>query len=356
MSWLIVAKHGRDRRVATARADERFALSGSVLWEIDFAALGPAPLVLFHGRAGGSELTLNLMPGDRAHVLMRNGDRICQLATWFDLAAAQGLLRLSLRWDCRRGELTLSAENLARGTIRQVAGEDAPAILASELAEIARVPLRVHPALVWHAVADHAHPVGPGVCMAGDVPLATARGMLRLADLCPGDRVRTRDGALATVRWCGAVEVPALGSFAPVLLKAPAYGRGTDLIVQPGHRLVFSGTEVDYLSGEEEVLIEARALLDGQTALPAPAGPLVRYHGLLCDEHAIIAPAGCAMETLCVGGLARHPDLALTTALADLARSGTLPVHRRTALRDAASYESAALIMARRAARAYRAA
>jgi len=341
--------------VATAAADGRVALAGSFLWEFDFSALGPASQTLFHACSGRGELALNLIPGDRVHAFVRAGDRSFQLATGFDLAAAQGALRLTLRWDCAAGEATLTAENLARGTIRQVALDAAPALTMAEMTGLAARPGRLHPALAWHAVADHLHPVGPGICMAGDTPIPTARGTLRLAELCPGDRVLTRAGEMLPVRWCGSVEVPALGSFAPVRLKAGAFGRG-DLVVAPGHRLALSGAEVDYLSGEEEVLVEAGALLDGDTVVAAAEGPLFRYHGLLLDRHAIIESDGCALETLCIGGLARDSRLAATTALAELARAGGLPVHRRTALRDAAGYEAAALVLARRESRRHRAA
>ncbi len=351
MGWLVVASHARDRRIAQGRPQHRQVATGSLVWELDFAALRPAPQLIYRARTATAAIDLNILRGDRAHVLLRAGDRFCQVATGFDRTAARGALRLTLRWDCAAGETTLTAENLAQGTLRQQVMEQAPALTAEELCALSRQWDMRNPALVWHAAADHLHPVGPGICMAGATPIATTRGTRPLSSMRAGDHVVTRGGGRAAVLWCGSVEVPALGAYAPVRLKAPPFGTAGDLIVHPGHRLALSGTEVEYLFGEEEVLVEAGALVDGETVLPEETGPLFRYHGLLLDDHHIIAPGGCAMESLCVGALARDRDLALTTPLGALARAGHLPVQRRTALRDAEPYEAAALAMARRAGR-----
>ncbi|MCB2123005.1 MAG: Hint domain-containing protein [Rhodobacteraceae bacterium] len=351
MSWLVVASHRGDRKVAQDRTERREAVAGSLLWEFDLAELRLAPQHLFRARAGDAAVTLSLVTGDRVHVTLRAGDRFCQMSTGFGRPGARGSLRVTLRWDARAGDSTLTAENLAAGTLRQQAVDVAPALTGKELRGLVRCWDHRHPSLVWHAGADHLHPVGPGICMAGDTPIPTARGHLPLSGLRQGDRVITRDGGLSKVLWCGSVEVPALGAYAPVRLKAPPFGHGGDLVVQPSHRLALSGPDVDYMFGEDEVLVEAGALLDGETVVPELAGPLFRYHGLLLDDHHIIAPGGCPMESLCIGGLARDRDLAMTTPLADLARSGRLPVQRRTALRDAEQYEAAALAIARRAGR-----
>ncbi|WP_263720361.1 Hint domain-containing protein [Defluviimonas sp. WL0075] len=348
MSWLVVADHTGRPRVAKVAPDSARSLAGSMVWEIDFSALGPLPQLIYQARTATASLTLSLIRGDRAHVALRAGDRFCQIATGYDRPAARGSLRLTLRWDSLPGEATLSAENLAQGTLRQQHADAALALSAPELLGLTGRWQNRHRALLWHAAADHLHPVGPGICMAGDTPIPTPRGVVRLSDLHPGDRVVTRDGALAAVLWCGAVEVPALGSYAPVRLKAPPFGSGGDLVVQPGHRVVLSGAEIEYLFGEPEVLVEAGSLIDGETVVPEPTGPLYRYHGLLLDDHHIIAPGGCAMESLCIGALARDPGLALSTPLAGLARAGTLPVQRRTALRDAQRYEVDALAASRR--------
>ncbi|MCV2867062.1 Hint domain-containing protein [Defluviimonas sp. WL0002] len=351
MSWLVVADHAQGRTGVQPVSGTHKAGVGSLVWEFDFASLPAAPQLLYQARSRNSLLTLSLIGGDKVHLMLRAGDRYCQIATGYDRPAARGALRMTLRWDCRAGEATLTAENLAQGTLRQSSAEAVPALSGDEIVALSRHWGHRHPALRWHAASDHLHPIGPGICMAGQTPIPTAHGAVPLSSLRAGDRVATREGGFATVLWCGAVEVPALGSYAPIRLKAPPFGHGGDLVVQPGHRVVLSGADIEYLFGETEILVEAGTLIDGETVLPEPAGPLFTYHGLLLDDHHIIAPGGCAIESLCIGRLARDRDLAMTTALADLVTEGMLPVQRRTALRDAQGYEADALAMTRRATR-----
>ena len=61
--------------------------------------------------------------------------------------------------------------------------------------------------------------------------------------------------------------LPARGSFAPVLLRAPFYAQTQDLLVSADQLLAISGPEVEYLFGTDAVLMPAGALVDGRTAL-----------------------------------------------------------------------------------------
>ena len=69
-----------------------------------------------------------------------------------------------------------------------------------------------------------------------------------------------------------------------------------DLFVAAQQRVALAGAEVEYLFGEDEVLVEARHLVNGQSALWERPRPMVRYYSLLLDGAAVIDAAGCRME------------------------------------------------------------
>jgi hypothetical protein len=105
------------------------------------------------------------------------------------------------------------------------------------------------------------------------------------------------------------------------------------------------GPEVEYLFDADEVLVEARYLVNGQTAVWADSGPVTAWHGILFADHHLIDADGCRMESLFLGGLAAAPDLARTTALGGLVRDGRLPRHRVPVRRELCAFEATALTL-----------
>jgi hypothetical protein len=78
--------------------------------------------------------------------------------------------------------------------------------------------------------------------------------------------VQTVDNGLQPVLKVHRLRLPSRGSFAPVILRAPYLGQGTDVLIATDQLLALSGPEVEYMFGVEEVLLPAGTLAEGTMA------------------------------------------------------------------------------------------
>lgn len=146
--------------------------------------------------------------------------------------------------------------------------------------------------------------------------------------LCPieelkvGDMIQTRDSGAQPLRWIGAHTMRAVGTLAPVRIKAQAFYNVADLVVAPDHRL-FVWQQSDSLgTGRQEALVKARHLINGAEVVQEPGG-FVDYFQLLFDDHQIIYAEGIPMESL----------------LVDPRASGALPEHMSARLKRSPQHE-----------------
>lgn len=323
---------------------------GTLVLEISLSALARArgPLIRLTPRMEPERIfALEPAAGGRLQLLRRHGGEVSHLSIGLGREPSTGTLRLSYHWDHHRGVSLMTAENLAKGTIRQQEAAHALPLLDEEIAALfgAGNGSRLHPALDWVALADHWQTVGPMPGLAGSTLIDTPTGPCPIAMLRPGDLVLTADDGPLPVLWQGRVSVPAIGSFRPVRILAPCFGLSRDMVVLPGQRIALSGDDVEYHFGEEEVLIEARHLANGQTATWEPEAEIAACHGLLFDRHALVRADGLWTESLYLGRIARNPDLALSTAPGALAETGRLPVHAGPARRELMDFEALALML-----------
>lgn len=153
------------------------------------------------------------------------------------------------------------------------------------------------------AVSNKIEPVGPMPALAGSSQIATPVGHKKLFDLKIGDLVSTFDGRDAQIRWVGSALLPSKGSFRPICMRAPYFNLTQDAFVSGDQRILQSGSEVEYLFGEEAVLTKSRHLTNGTSILYADAPDLIRYYHVLLDRHDIINVNGCWMESFHPGHL-----------------------------------------------------
>lgn len=146
------------------------------------------------------------------------------------------------------------------------------------------------------------YPVGPVPCFVAGTLIDTARGRVAVEDLCPGDLVATRDSGFQALRWTGRVTVPGLGEHAPIRFMAGSMGNDRVLEVSPNHRMLVEGWKAELYFGEEEVLVAAKHLVNGDTILRCPRGDVTYVH-LLFDRHEVIFAEGAAAESLHPGDL-----------------------------------------------------
>jgi hypothetical protein len=176
------------------------------------------------------------------------------------------------------------------------------------------------------ALSTQIEPIGPMPSMTAHVPLATPWGQREVARLKRGDVVSAADGAgvpiLQTVRRV----VPARGSFRPIRLRAPYFGLLRDILVAPEQRLVIGGSDVEYMFGRERVLVPARHLVNGVSAMHASGGVTVTYHDLVLPGCDVVQAAGAPLETMFIGRIRRKPVMLAASLLAVFDRNG-LPEH-----------------------------
>lgn len=360
--------------------------TGSLMLEFtrERGALVAQPL-LHHAHHSGWSRQLSLILDHRGQLCAHHRQGIAQerliLPPGPEIAEG-GTMRLTWRWDgpARHSSLTLEAPD--HGVLRQHRGSapiplpaaDAQALLgrATAAADMAcpdgapvprptlspdRAPDPAAPAararlgagVTWLALSHQVQPLGPGACFAPSTPLNTPLGPRAAASIRRGDWVETVDGGPQQVLWSGRMTLPALGGLAPVRLMAGHFGQARDLWLHPQHRVAVSGAAVEYLFGQDAVLIEARHLVDGRSALRCESVRALTWQGILLRDHHLLIADGCHVESLYLGNLATAAPLLAQGPLADLANP---PRHRRPIRPTLRAYEAQTLLASRAQSRA----
>jgi hypothetical protein len=110
--------------------------------------------------------------------------------------------------------------------------------------------------------------VGSAVCIGNGAEIETARGPVKIEDLCVDDLVLTRDNGLQPLRWkysrpLSPSDFAANPAITPVCIKSGALGKNlpaADLRVSPQHQLFFEGANIDLIVDSSTCLIKAKHL------------------------------------------------------------------------------------------------
>lgn len=120
-----------------------------------------------------------------------------------------------------------------------------------------------------------------------------------IEQLTPGDKILTRDSGPQPIRWIGQQTVRATGAFAPITIAAGVLNNDAKLTVSPSHRLFIYQRHDRLGVGQNEVLVRAGHLVNGDTVTQTEGG-FVDYFQLLFDKHEIIYAEGIPAESLFV--------------------------------------------------------
>lgn len=140
-------------------------------------------------------------------------------------------------------------------------------------------------------------------------PIETARGWVAAGHLKAGDIILTKDRGALPLNALHRMDLPARGSFAPVLLRGPFYDPRGDVLVSADQRIAITGSAVEYLFGTDAVLVAARDVIDGHTALAEDRRNVISAVSLDLGQSALI------------GG-----DGTLGMAMGDYAQTGDAPL------------------------------
>lgn len=133
-------------------------------------------------------------------------------------------------------------------------------------------------------------------CFTRGVMIATPAGEVAVEDLKVGDLVETRDHGAQSIRWIGKRTMPAVGSFAPITIKSGALDNDRDLTVSPQHRMLIEGWKAEVMFAEDEVLVAAKHLTNGDTIFRSEGGEVEYFH-ILFDQHEIVMSNGAPSES-----------------------------------------------------------
>ncbi|MBJ6371863.1 Hint domain-containing protein [Sedimentitalea arenosa] len=133
-------------------------------------------------------------------------------------------------------------------------------------------------------------------CFTAGTLVMTDSGLRPVEALEPGDLVLTADEGLRPLLHLARRQFPALGKFAPVLIRAGAMGNPRDLCVSQEHRMLVSGWRAELYTGQAEILVAAKHLVNGRDIVIREGGQ-VEYVHLLFDRHQIVFAEGIASES-----------------------------------------------------------
>ncbi|MDB4213901.1 Hint domain-containing protein, partial [Octadecabacter sp.] len=278
---------------------------------VRFGALDPWP----------SGLTICLEPDGTIRLLMRQGSRHLATALKTTLGTTVQTAHITYIWDAPNRKGVLSAHIPDHGMLWQT---DVLAPFPISLRDAQRIIHDNHSCAIatdvnFVAIADAPCPLGPLPGLSGSAAVDTPSGPRAIRDINAGDYVSVQNGPAVKVLWAGHATVPALGRFAPMTLRRPYMGLWDDLVAARDQRACLSGSEVEYLFGEERVTTAIRHLEVRNCAQPTkPKPPIMTYFQILLETHEIITVNGAAVESFDGSAVLDNPAFLKTSVLADM--------------------------------------
>jgi hypothetical protein len=342
MSWFAIADragamfdpHGlgvqRQSAPVLDASDDSLLVRGSLVIETRLSpGQRPQPLLLFEQEGRWAlKISLQAIPGGGIIMILSQGEDIQHCAVNQSDAGRTDVLRITYTWDslARRG--FVAVERTERDQLVMVPLKDPKPLRVRDLKALfsENGKLYLDEDLIYLAASTEIEPVGPMPTMSVDTPIATPDGYRRIGELKRGDTVFSNEGLVVPVLHQISRTVPARGSFVPVRVRAPYFGLQRDVLVAPSQRLVITGSEVEYLFGQEAVLVPVCHLSGGSSAIPVSGHATITYSQLLLPGHEALVASGAEVESLNIGRLRRKPKRLAASMFSDFDRS-SLPDH-----------------------------
>ena len=303
---------------------------GSILFEMRLPGDGrPRKLLGYHrNHPWVSSLSLQELPTGGIALVITQGQDVFHTVLEHDAVTQAEELRVTYSWDAPNRWGRLAIERIRSGKVFQKVFRDPKPLPLSDLRVMVMDPLQrqMDRSVRFFAISTQVEPIGPMPGLTAQVPVLTAQGYRAAQTLRRGDLVRTPDDTLVPILHVVKREVPAVGSFAPVRLRAPYFGLQRDILVGAEQRLWSSGSAVEYLFGKPQVRIPAAHLINGVSAMRHPATDTVTYWQFLLPGNEPCVAAGTTMETLFLGRNRRDKALMEASLLSHVDRS-RLPEH-----------------------------
>jgi len=167
-------------------------------------------------------------------------------------------------------------------------------------------------------------------CFTSGTLIDTPDGPRPIDDLKTGDLVSTLDNGSQLLCWVGRrhvseAEISLNEALRPVEFAPGVFGNTRVLRVSPQHRMLLNDWRAEVYFGEDQVLVPARALVNGTTIRQVLPESGVNYINLLFERHEVILAEGSLSESF-------HPDEDGLAALDQTQRSEILALFPGLAL------------------------
>ena len=291
------------------------------------------------------EFAFRAIPGGGFALVHHQANNLTHAAVSWSGDGRPHTLRLSYSWDTRLRWGRLTLEQPERTLVRTSTVPNPSPILTEDIRDLmlGHADRKLSKEVLFAAATSGIVPVGPLPSLHPSTPIATPQGYREAGALRRGDVVLTDRGETSPVLHTARYTVPARGSFAPVRLHAPYFGLQRDIVVAPEQRLVLRGSEVEYIFGQEAVLVPARHLVNGYAASWRPTQSVVQYVQVVLPRHEALLAAGTAVESLYIGRIRRKPDVLAASVLAGIP-DRELPEHGAPVHQVLRSFEAITLI------------
>ena len=339
MSWIGLTDH-QDGRFARSGLDRDHSNAGrpklldrgTFMFETHVPGkVRPHDLVgITHHSPWPRALMFSALPGGGVAMVHRRKDDLIHSALQWSGDGRAHTLRVTYAWDTQASWGRLALEQPAGGpTITNTVHAPHPQI-AEDMRDLmlGATERTLSRDVLFAALSTKVTPIGPMPTLHPGTPIATPGGYKDAGRLQRGDTVITDAGAIVPVLNIVRARMPARGSFAPVRLRAPYFGLTHDIVVAPEQRLVLRGSEVEYMFGQEAVLVPARHVVNGYAANWAATGALIDYVQVVLPGHEVLLAAGCPVESLYIGRI-RRDEARLAASVLHHASIRLLPEHAK---------------------------
>lgn len=286
-----------DRGLLVPAAPDTLLHQGLVVMELALPLQSASLLLDHHGNAGWQRtFAVFHDPASGIVILHRQGKNVARHVLPGPLPQGKGTARLSFQFDAPARRWSLSFELLATDPALKVTaqGQNPLPMPLSDVQALCSRPRASGP-LLWFGVTEGAAPPAAAPWIGLRTPVETSLGPVFAGHLKPGDIILTEDRGPLPLLAATRLALPARGSFAPVLLRAPFFGQTQDLLVSADQLLASSGAEVEYLFGTDAVLMPAGVLVDGRTALSDQRRAITGSVALDLGSPALIYSDGCLL-------------------------------------------------------------
>lgn len=332
--------------------DTQLVSRGTLMIEADFIAGSGPQMVLDYRRNHPWETRLSLQfapDGMLTLDIQRAGvSAVSHLPT--GLRTGSCGLRVTYGWDAPARTACLSVYDPTACMLwQQILPAPQPFVL-DDLRLLIKSAARRHLGrdVQYLAVSDKIEPVGPQPGLASHAVIETPTGPAPIGRLRPGEPIFTSEAAAEPLLLPVARDLPAFGQLRPMRLRSPYFGLSRDLVVSAETQILCQGPDVEYLFGEEAVLVRAGDLEDSKMVLPVIGMNVMRYHQLICAEHEVLWVAGARVASQYMGRVGLDPIGAATSLLAAF-ELPQAPIHFGPAYPVLKGYEAVTLNAARAA-------